>query len=174
MSYGNLKVGAIYPMEIGKAEGVMVDVDDSGIYVKVRFCSPTSEELKQFDSGKPFQMKLLKLRNIIFPLFKFGNLNWMDAPYSVHLSRNLTHLEVPEEGIGMAMTIVLFDTRTGMLCKNRLIGLSTDMTKKLIKMIQEQKEKPFNKMEYDRNLRDIYAGYSTKKLVKMATSSFRV
>ena len=41
-------------------------------------------------------------------------------------------------------------------------------------MIQEQKEKPFNKMEYDRNLRDIYAGYPTKKLVKMATSSFRV
>lgn len=174
MSYSNLKVGAIYPMEIGKAEGVMFDVDDCGIYVKVRFNSPTSKELKQFDSGKPFRMKLLEFRNIIFPLFKFGNLNWMDAPYSVHLSRNLTHLEVPEEGMGMKMTIVLFDTRTGMLCKCRMIGLSTDMTKKLIEMIQEQKEKPFNKSDYDRNLRGIYATYPTKKLVDMATGSFRL
>lgn len=168
------QVGKDYPHAIGHSEGVVFDVTDSGILVQVFFYKPTVHEIEQFEVGNPFEMKLLQFRNIIFPLFKFGDLNWMDAPYSVHLSRQLTQIEVPTEGNGLSMQIALYDTKTGKLCKNRLIGLSTEISKKLIEMIEEQKKRPFNAREYDKNLNNVYAAYPTKKLVHMATDSFRI
>lgn len=167
-------VGKVYQEVIGHQEGMLFDVDDSGIMVKVFFENPTNNEIKQFDVDKPFEMKLVELRNIIFPLLKFGNLQWMDAPYSVHLSKNLTHLEVPTEETGLAMHIALYDTHTGKLCSNRIIGLSTNMSKKLIKIINEQKQKTFDRKEHDRNIRNVYAAYPTKKLVQMAIETFRL
>lgn len=167
-------VGKVYEEAIGYQEGILFDVNDSGILVKVFFENPTNNEIEQFNADMPFEMKLVELRNIIFPLLKFGNLQWMDAPYSVHLSKNLDHLEVPTEGNGLAMQIALYDTHTGKLCNNRVIGLSTKMSKKLIKIINEQKQKPFDRREYDRNIRDVYATYPTKKLLQMAIETFRL
>lgn len=174
IKFVDFTVGKVYKEAIGHPDGVLFDVDDCGILVKVYMSRPTLEELEQFDVDKSFQMKLVELRNIIFPLFKFGNLNWMDAPYCVHLSRNLSGLEVPSEGYGWGMHISLYDTKTGTLCKNKLIGLSTKMTKDLIEMIKKQYKKPFNVAEYDANLQMVYAAYPTKALVKMATSSFKL
>lgn len=119
-------------------------------------------------------MKLLEMRNIIFGVFKFGNLKWMDAPYSVHLSKNLTHLEMPTDGTGLALHVCLFDTTTGVLCANRLIGLSTEISRQLIEMIMEQKQKDFNRKEYDANLKMIYGAYPTKQFVKMTPEGFRL
>lgn len=167
-------VGKVYKEVIGHPEGVFFDINNCAIMVNIYMNRPKPEELEQFDVGKPFQMKLVELRNIIFPLFKFGNLNWMDAPYSVHLGSKLTNFEVPSEGEGWGMIVSLFDTSTGTLCKNMLIGLSTKMSKDLIKMLKKQFEHPFDVAEYDANLRMVYAAYPTKALVKMATSSFKL
>ena len=113
---------------------------------------PTTHEIEQFASGNPFEMKLAQLRNVIFPMFKFGDMSWMDAPYNVHLSRNLNRLEMPADGQGLAMTVHL----------------------KLVKMAMEQKEKPFDRQDYLGNVRSIYAAYPTKKLLGMALCSYRV
>ncbi len=174
--------------ETGVAEvldGIVVEyVEDSefGIYMATLYkdgiiplietSGATTKEAAEYLWDK--MLNLHKTMNIIFPLLKFGNLQWMDAPYSVHLSKNLTHLEVPTEGTGLAMHIALYDTHTGKLCSNRIIGLSTNMSKKLIKIINEQKQKTFDRKEHDRNIRNVYAAYPTKKLVQMAIETFRL
>ena len=48
------------------------------------------------------------------------------------------------------------------------------MSKKLIKIINEQKQKTFDRKEHDRNIRNVYAAYPTKKLVQMAIETFRL
>ena len=75
-------------------------------------------------------------------------MSWMDAPYNVHLSRNLNRLEMPADGQGLAMTVHLYDTQTGRLLHNRLLSLSTEISRKLVKMAMEQKEKPFDRQLY--------------------------
>ena len=158
---------------IGCPDEVYFDLDDGGINVEIYLSNVSERELAQVNSAS-FEMKLVQLRGIIFGLFKFGSLNWMDAPYNVHLSRNLTELEIPGEGCGFSMNVRLYDTATGMLVCNRLLSLSTEMSLKLIDMIEEQRKKPFDKREYDNAKKSVYAAYSTKKLVKMASCSYKL
>lgn len=79
-------------------EGVLVDVTDFGINVKILINRPTNKEINQMKAEAPLEIKLLEMDNIVFFLFKFGNLNWMDAPYSVHLSKSLHHLSDVSDG----------------------------------------------------------------------------
>lgn len=167
-------VGDIYQKAVNHQEGLVFDIDDSGINLSVYMRKPTTHEIEQFASGKPFEMKLVQLKNIIFSIVKFGDMDWMDAPYTVHLSRNLTKLEVPANGYGLAMTVHLYDTQTGKLLCNRLLSLSTEISRGLIKMVMEQKEKPFNRQDYIDNVRSIYTAYPTKKLLGMALYSYRL
>lgn len=167
-------VGDVYQEAVNHQEGILFDIDDCGINLHVYMRRPTAHETEQFASGSPFEMKLAQLRNVIFPMFKFGDMNWMDAPYNVHLSRNLNRLEVPADGQGLAMTVHLYDTQTGKLLRNRLLSLSTEISRKLVKMVMEQKEKPFDKRAYLDNVRSIYAAYPTKRLLGMAVCSYRV
>lgn len=159
---------------IGHPDEVYFDLDDGGISVEIYLYHVSEHELAQINSGAAFEMKLVQLRGIIFGLFKFGSLDWMDAPYNVHLSRNLTELETPGEGCGFSMNIRLYDTATGILLCNRLLSLSTEMSLKLIDMIEEQRKNPFNKREHDNMVKSVYAAYSIKKLVKMASCSYRL
>ena len=159
---------------IGRPDEVYFNLDDGGISVVIYLSNVSEHELAQINSGASFEMKLVQLRGIIFGLFKFGSLNWMDAPYNVHLSRNLTELEIPGEGCGFSMNVRLYDTATGMLVCNRLLSLSTEMSLKLIDMIAEQRKKPFDRREYDNMVKSVYAAYSTKKLVKMASCSYKL
>lgn len=167
------EVGVNYFEAIGHQEGVFFDITDSGIILRIYFCGVTAHEAGQFRSEKPFEMRLAGLRDIIFLLFKFGELNWMDAPYNVHLSLNLTKLELPSDGLGLAMTVQLFDTFTGKLHCNRFLSLSTEMSRKLIKMVEEQKRKPFNVKEYFNDINSIYAAYPAKKLARMADCYYK-
>lgn len=168
------RVGESYKEAIGFPEGVYFDFDDCGIILDIYFYRASEHELAQINSDASFEMKLVQLRGIIFGLFKFGSLNWMDAPYNVHLSRNLTEIEIPGEGYGFAMNVHLYDTATGILLYNRLLSLSTEMSLKFIDMIAEQGKKPFDKGAYDDMVKSIYAVYPTKKLVKMASCSYRL
>ncbi len=167
-------VGDVYQEAVNHQEGILFDIDDCGINLHVYMRKPTTHEIEQFASGNPFEMKLAQLRNVIFPMFKFGDMSWMDAPYNVHLSRNLNRLEMPADGQGLAMTVHLYDTQTGRLLHNRLLSLSTEISRKLVKMAMEQKEKPFDRQDYLGNVRSIYAAYPTKKLLGMALCSYRV
>lgn len=167
-------VGNVYQKAVNHQEAPVFDMDDCGITLNVYIRKPATHEVEQFASGKPFEMRLAQLRNIIFPMFRFSDMGWMDAPYNVHLSRNLSSLEVPADGHGLGMTVHLYDTATGKLLCNRLISLSTEISRGLVKMVAEQAQKPFNRQEYADNLAGVYAAYPTKKLLGMAAYSYRL
>lgn len=99
---------------------------------------------------------------------KIGTLNWMDAPYSPHLSKNLTTFEIPASGKGLGLTLILVDSATGKIMHLRLIGLSEPFTKKLFGTVMEQKVKPFNETAYNNTINRIYNLYPTAQIVKMS------
>mgnify|MGYP000188180761 FL=1 len=105
---------------------------------------------------------------------KIGNLNWMDAPYTPHLSQELTTFQIPNNNQGLGLTIMLIDTQTGKIKSLRLVGLSEKFTKKLFGTVIELKVKPFDKLEYIQAVKYIYSTYQTNKLVKLSNDYCRI
>lgn len=162
------EVGQVIDNFIGHQEGTLFDVSDEGANLIIFFKNPTKEETEQFKNGHRFEIRFVEIYGVIMMTFKIGNLNWMGAPYSPHLSKNLTKLTFPNENQGLGLTLIFVDAVTGEIKSMRLMGLSTNFTKKFFGLLMEQKIKDFNVEEYNNSLNKIYSIYPTNKIVKMS------
>lgn len=168
------EVGQVVDNFVCHQEGVLFDVSDEGASLIVFFRNPEKEETEQFKSGHRFEIRFVEIYGIIMMTFKIGNLNWMDAPYSPHLSKNLTKFTFPNENQGLGLTLVFVDAATGEIKSVRLIGLSTNFTKKFFGLLMEHKMKDFNIVEYNNSLNKIYSIYPTNKIVKLSDVYYKI
>lgn len=167
----------MYKYEVGQvvenfkyhAEGTQFDLANDGATMIVFFNQPTNDEIEQFKEGKNFEIRFVELKDVIMITTKIGNLNWMDAPYTPHLSKNLTRFQFPNENEGLGLTLMLVDAVTGEIKHMKLLGLSEKFTKKLYGSIMELKVKEFDKNRYIAALNSIFTSYDTKQIVKMST-----
>lgn len=157
-----------YPNTKGKPDGVLFDIDDGGGQLLFLMDSPTEAEIKNVRYGS-IDFALFESRNIIFLLAKFGELNWIDTPYSVHLSKTYKLRKITE-GEGLSTLIMLVDTRTETIKTLRLVSFSTEFTRSLFSLIEKQNEKQIE--NYDANLSYIYATTQTEKMVAQAIAKF--
>lgn len=159
---------------VGRGDITQFDLADDGADLLVFFNNPNENEIEQFSSGTNFEIRFTELYNIIMITVKIGTLNWMDAPYTPHLSKNLTKLMTPREGEGLALRIMLIDSSNGEIKIIRLVTLSERFTRNLFRVVKEQKEKPFDKAEYDVRINRIYSAYSTKKIAGMCNDYCKI
>lgn len=167
------EIGQILAKSIGHPENVQFDLDDSGAVMLVHFHSPTEKEISQFSQGNPFEIRFTPFSGVIFLTVKIGSLNWMDMPYTPHLSPNLTRLALPGEGQGLGLTLILVDTATGKIKSMRFLGLSENFTRKLFGEILEMQSKPFDHAQYNVKNQEIFSKYNTKQLVDMAAAYYK-
>jgi len=173
MSNGYFKdtdTGMVADKFIGYPDSNIVEVSDSGIDVYVLMRKPSKSEIKQISAGSEFKLKLLEMEGIIFFILKFGDLEWSDAPYSVHLSKGQTYLRDVPDGNGYAVTIYVIDTSSGELVLQRFTGLDTCTSRELKEIVERQKTLPFNKSEYAVTINNIYRTYSTMDLLELQSS----
>ena len=168
------EVGQVIPNFIGHDEGIIFDMADDGARVMVFFNKPTIDEVEQFKSSHNFEIRFVQLYNVIMITTKIGSLNWMDAPYTPHLSKSLTKYQLPQEGQGLGLQLYLIDSSNGQIKTIRLLGLSEKFTKSLFGTLMEEKVKEFDKMEYQNNMNRIFSTYPTKKLVVMSKDYFKM
>ena len=162
----NIRVGMVIESKINSPEGVQVNLSDSGLDVLVLFQSPSKKELEVFRTpDTPFQMKVTVEEDVIFFLLKFGELPWMDAPFSVHLCTGLTQLPIIEQGHGLAMRVYLFDTKTGKIEAIRILGLTNSISNLLLRLIKEQKEKSFGVNRHIAAVNKVYSTRTTEQLL---------
>lgn len=154
-------------------EGVKFDINDGGAVLVILFNKPTEKEIEAIRSGKA-EFGLFAKDDVIFLLSKFGNLPWMDSPYHIALSRDLTKLQDIEEGQGYGLNIVLADCSTGEVKVLRYVGLSTAFSKTLKEQIENQDKKNFNPFEYDMKINRIYNTYSTKEMVNYSIANCKI
>ncbi len=167
------EVGNIYQEAKGHNEGCYFDISDEGASIIVYFDRPTKKEIDSFRTEERFEIRLLELSNIMIFLIKFGSLNWMDAPYTPHLSKELTEIKTGK-GKGLATTIMLFDTESGKLESMRFIGFSEKFTREISSAINGLLKKQFDKREYASQLNSLFAKYSTNDFVKMSNPGFKI
>ncbi len=149
-------------------EGVYFDISDEGATLLVFFKNPNPSEIEQFKAGKGFEIRFTELYDIIMITVKIGNLNWMDAPYTPHLSQNLTKFTVPNEGQGLGLSLILVDAASGAIKHMRLLGLSERFTRQLFGVVMENKAKDFDKSKYNLSLNRIFSTYQTNQIVKLS------
>lgn len=167
----------MYKYEVGQvidnfkhhAEWTQFDLADDGATMIVFFNRPTNNEIEQFKAGKSFEIRFVELKDVIMITAKIGNLNWMDAPYTPHLSKHLTKFQFPNENQGLGLTLMLVDAVTGEIKHIKFLGLSERFTKKLYGTVMELKVKEFDKNSYIAVLNSIFTSYDTKQIVKMST-----
>lgn len=169
----DLAVGKRYAAYKNHPEGVLVDIGEYGITTTVFLPNITDHEKMQIHAGAPMEVKLLMMRGIIFFLYKFGDMEWMDAPYWPTDSNAKVLLPNMEEGQGIALKVIFADTYTGELINMRLVGLSTKFSKDVKQAIEEQAGLGLKEKDYKKQLQQIYAAYPTKKMVKFASSRYK-
>lgn len=154
----------IYPCQ----ENVRFHFDNSGGLLQIFYNQPTVKEIESIRTGK-LNIGLVEKNGILLTLFKFGVLNWMDAPFSPHLGPSFEFQEVGS-GQGFGITIILINAANGVIKGIRYIGAPTKWSKEFKKITLEHKEMHFDKSEYDKTLREIYENYTTDVLVKMGNT----
>lgn len=147
---------------------VVFELTDSGATLALKMGRPTAKEKREVKSGVA-QFKFVVVNDILFFLCRFGTLEWMDAPFSIGLSgtSNLPHAD---EGLGLALYIMLIDASTGILNFQKLVGLQTEFTNNLISAMMKLPA-IVEKRAYAQALESIYNKYSTMSLVEMATDT---
>ncbi|TEB13337.1 hypothetical protein [Pelotomaculum propionicicum] len=167
------EVGKLFAEEITSyPETVKFDFTQSGPVLLVFFAGPTPKEIESVKSGR-FEAGFYAKDDVIFFLARFAGLNWMDAPYTAHLSEPFEFLEMGE-GQGFGLHIFLVDARTGIIKAMRLIGLSAGFSRKLKTAIEDQKKRPFNKDVYDHQIKFVFSNFTTMELVQRADARCRI
>jgi hypothetical protein len=124
MEYQKFEVGQLFkPGVTNYGEGSKFDFQQSGAVLELCFNRPTGDEIQDVTRGR-FEVGFHERGNVIFMLFRFGGWQWMDAPYTVHLSAPFT-FEDPKPGTGYGMSIFLIDAASGILRGMRYAALST-------------------------------------------------
>lgn len=174
MTYYNFEVGKPIKEFIGHPDSVLFDIKDTDAMVFVLFNKPTKIELANFKQEMPFEIATSIIDGVIYFTFKFGCMDWMDAPYSPHLSRHLTTFEIPEENYGIPLTIYVVDTSDGTVKTMRLIGLGTEFSKHLISTVMEAKMTPYDPAQYHRSIDKTYDTYSSADIRIMSENHFKI
>jgi len=145
-------------------EGTKFDFTQGGPILTIFLEHPTEKETQQIKNGR-LQIGFWCKDNIIFLLFKFGSLSWMDAPYTIHLSKPFAFEEIIP-GSGFGLHVFLVDAATGIIKAMRLIGLGTTFSIQLKKAIEKQKNTAFDESLYDKAIMRVYGNYSTNDMIK--------
>lgn len=139
-----------------------MSLSDAGGTIAVVYKNIAEAELKAFNSG--FKFKVVVVDGIVWMLVKVGNQPWADIPYYKYAEDRLPTFEMPSDGMGLAMQMLLVEANTGILKAIRMVGLPTDVSRKLIKAVENQPYMP----DYTQRRNKQMDKYKTTDLVRLA------
>ena len=165
MDFVKLAVGQPFPAKINGE--VVFTMSNNLPTLILNWNGITSKETQAVRKGLP-QFSVTKVKSVIFLLARFGLLEWMDVPYSVHLDHDLDLDDINiNDGEGLGLHIILIEARTNTVKVMRLITLDTGLSRTLIDFIKQQQNEPFDMQKYYREVNMIYSQYSTRDLLEL-------
>ena len=143
-------------------EGVWFDFDEAGPRLTIRIDRPTVKEIADIRRGN-CEFALVEFGPILMLLSKFGNEEWMDAPYSIQMlpagQRNLN--EEYQMGKRYQLAVLLYDLKTDTQKGARLVSLSVNFSQALHLAAERQKLHSLSRSEYLTLVGRIYEQYPT-------------
>lgn len=164
--YAKLQVGEKLEDVDVSQEGSFLSIDDSGVMLLLAFDDPTQNEIESISPGGRVEAKALVLSDTLFMMFKFGSMPWIDCSYHPMIEIQMPTVEAADEGIGLALTVVLCDVKTKIVKSVRLLGLSTQLTHYISNYLSTCNRR--TKLESDMAVAKVQDAYTTKNMVQMA------
>lgn len=174
MDLTKIEVGKVLNTQLPDKDQCVMNMDSSGLSLLINFDNPTTNEIEQMKAEQPFEIRFVALNDIIYFTIKFGTLQWIDAPYSPHLSNlGAAWEEITDDRLGYSLTIILTDARTRIVKNIRFVGLGNTFSKKLYESVKFVSSQTFDIINYDKALRAITYKYTSAQLANMAVHSNR-
>lgn len=155
-------------------EGCTMLYDDSGPVLLISLHGLTEQETKKLRKGK-MEFAVFEKDEILFLLVKVpGVIDWSDAPFHIGLypdGRQLPDDDIPDGG-GWGLNVIGLEATNGMIKSLRLIGLGTDMSREMFRIIRAQRD--ISQVEHHNRIQKIYRQYSCEQMVKNATAMYKV
>lgn len=153
---------------IGHPEGMYFTFNQSGAYAIANYTEPTNEEIAAFTAGNKVKIGLFREEGLLFILLKFGEMQWVDAPYNPAFEK-LPPIPSFPDGSGIPLTCLMTSALYGTIVAGpRLVVLPTKLSREFCKAVQELVAAPVTGALYDLKLAGIQRMYSTEDMVRDA------
>lgn len=149
--------------------GMFFDYDGEGPAMLVCAFPGITKEEQRLCLTTPGKIGLFKYDGIIFVSAKFGPMDG-DCAYHVQKHDNYGKIQVaaPGDGEGMSLAIFAVDSRTNTLVGQRLCGMGTIWTRDFGRMIEEQKQEPYDEAEFLAKVGQCQMRWNTKALMRLS------
>lgn len=145
-------------------EGALFNFDESGPNLHLVLDSPSQAEIAAIRRGET-RFALVPMGPALFLLTKFGDFDWLDAPYSIRMlpakSRRLSADFRP--GMRYVLTVTIVDRSFRCQYGSRLVTFSPHFSSVLHNLAERQLGQPYSQQEYDAAIERAYAKYPTAR-----------
>ena len=152
-------------------EGVVTNIDEACINVFVYIKNIKDNELKEFENEENCKTGIFVRDNIIYFLYNFGSLNWMESSYIWNLAKNKNeNLQMIKEGrLKNKMTITIVESNSWEIKAIKVVEVKNRFLQILCKALNKQlEETQVSRIEYFIRVNEVYNRYTTKQMVDMA------
>lgn len=157
-----LSVGQIIPQLKTKKNEIRISYNSFGWILCIGFPAITEEEQDCIIYGG-LSIGFTLVEDVLFFIFKFGKMEWMDAPYEPALYAEPQNYDEVDTGMGASLIVCCADTATGMVMGLRSLGLTNMMSNKLHTTCNEldKRHRPLDISKYHQTIKSIYQRYPT-------------
>ena len=146
-------------------EGINFNIDHNGCNLLI-YTAKVTEKGRQAVIKGDLKYGYFKEENTIIMLFRFGNHQWIDVPYSIHMCKDPVELKEVTETKGFPLNIYIINAETGILDNIRVVELDIRLSRMLRDDVLEQKSLSYS--GFNSKVNEFRRKYSTKALVSMS------
>ncbi len=164
--YTSFSVGQVIPDQIGAPDRNLFDFANDGTILFMTLNNPTPGEIRQIRSGEK-HFRITCFPGMLWLTFKFGTLDWAEAPFSPHLC---TQADLPRN-LNYASNdihIVLVDSTDGVVKYYERLKFNEALTAALKTGVMLLLAEEFSREEYDMVVKTVQTKYSAEQIAKKA------
>ena len=163
--------GMILPEFMGRQDANQFDLSNYGAHLTLALNCPTRDEIKQISKGD-IEIRMTCFPDALWMTFKFGTLEWNEAPFTPHLSKqaDLINMLLPACS---NLTIRLIDTATGRILYKGNIKSNEAFSAALRVGVTSLLAQEFDKQQYDYLCQYVQTNYRVEQIAGKALASLR-
>ena len=162
-----------YPSPV--QEKCTLTYDGGGPTLLVSLRAISAKEAKKVQKGK-IDFAVFEKEEILFLLANIpGAIDWSDAPF--HIGLYADDRPIPEDipdGQGWGLMVLGLNSNNGMIKALRLVGLGTEISREMIRIIQIQQKAKISQVDCHNKINKVYREYDCEQMVRKANAIYKV
>ena len=147
-----------------------LSVSPHGIQLNLRCCEPNPDAIVNYRKGK-VEFGLFVYQGVLFFLCKFGEGDWIDAPFHAYMNppelRGFIDGFVPGKH-DVALAVILCDEQGNQKFGARLVTIGKKFSVKLQEIVAVQSVNSISIHEYERRIRSAFSKFTPERMVSQA------